>query len=144
MHKLFLCVCSSQNGRVKRRQWKAQDMERAMEAAKSGKTVSTAAKLHSVPRKTLDDRVKGRVEHGTNPGPPTALTATEEGALISYLLYMADRGFPLTTTMAQAFAWAIAIRSGTQARLNAESGPGKHWWLNFRRRHPELSLCTAD
>ena len=81
-----------------------------------------------MPRKTLDDRVKGRVIHGSNPGPPTTPTSEEEGALVSYLLYMAEWGFPLTTSMARAFAWAVSIRSGTQARFNEESVPVKHWW----------------
>ena len=92
----------------------------------------------------MDDRVKGRVVHGTNPGPPTALTAKEEKALVSYLLYVAERGLPLTTTMARAFAWAVSYRSGTQSRFNEELGPGKHWWEGFRSQHPELSLRTPD
>ena len=29
-------------------------------------------------------------------------------------------------------------------RFNEETGPGKHWWSNFRSRHPELTLRTAD
>ena len=60
-----------------------------------GMTVSGAAKQFQVPRKTLDDGIKGRVEHGSRPGPPTALSAEEEGALAAYLLYMAEHGFPL-------------------------------------------------
>ena len=46
--------------------------------------------------------------------------------------------------MAQAFAWAVSLRAGTQARFNNETGPGKNWWRGFRSRHPELSLRTAD
>ena len=53
--------------------------------------------LHSflVPRKTLDDRIKDRVTHGSKPGVSTALTSIEEESLVSYLIYMANRGFPL-------------------------------------------------
>jgi len=65
-----------------------------------------------VPRKTLDDRIKGRVQHGTAPGPSTVLTAEEEDALQSYLIYMAQHGFPPTRTMTKAFAWTITIREG--------------------------------
>ena len=109
-----------------------------------GMTVSGAAKQFQVPRKTLDDRIKGRVEHGSRPGPPTALSAEEEGALAAYLLYMAEHGFPLSSNMAMGFAWAISVRSGTQERFNSETGPGKHWWRSFRSRHPELVLRTPD
>ena len=130
---------------IKRRQWNPADMEAAMRAVQEeGKTVTAAAKQHSVPRKTLDDRIKGRVTHGSNPGPSTVLTAREEDALASYLLYMAERGFPLMSNMARAFAWAVSMRSGTSDRFNEETGPGKYWWGNFHARHPELTLRTAD
>ena len=130
--------------KTKRRQWDPSDMEAAMEAVQGGKSVSAAAEEHSVPRKTLDDRVKGHVVHGSNPGPSTVLTSREEDALASYLIYMAERGFPLTSNMARAFAWAVSLRSGASDRFNNEVGPGKHWWKNFRARHPQLTLRTAD
>ena len=131
--------------KVKRRQWNTEDMEAAMRAVQQeGKTVSAAAKQHAVQPKTLDDRIRGRVIHGSNPGPSTVLTAREEDALASYLLYMAERGFPLTSNMARAFAWAVSLRSGTSDRFNEDTGLGKHWWSNFRARHPELTLRTAD
>jgi hypothetical protein len=111
--------------KVKRRQWNTEDMEAAMRAVQQeGKTVSAAAKQHAVQPKTLDDRIRGRVIHGSNPGPSTVLTAREEDALASYLLYMAERGFPLTSNMARAFAWAVSLRSGTSDRFNEETGPG--------------------
>ena len=71
------------------------------------------------------------------PGPSTALTQEEESEL-------ADNGFPLTANMARGFAWAVSLRSSAHGRFNEELGPGKHWWSNFRARHPELSLHTAD
>ena len=120
-------------------------MQDAMnDVQQEGTSVSAAARKFNIPRKTLDDRIKGRVRHGSRPGPSTALTAEDEDALATYLLYMAERGFPLTSNMAMAFAWAIARRSGTQNRFDSELGPGKHWWRSFRTRHPQLTLRTAD
>jgi len=78
-----------------------------------------------------------------NPGPSNALAKEEEDALVSYLIYMAQRGFPLTRTMTKAFAWAIAIRSGHGGRFG-ENGPSEHWWSLFMKRHPELSLRKTD
>ena len=130
--------------KVRRRRWGLKDMETAMEAVEKGTTVSEASRQFNVPRKTLDDRVKGRVQHGSNPGPNTALTAEEEKALVAYLFHMAERGFPLAVNMAQAFAWAVSFRSGSNSRFNEDTGPGKHWWRNFRARHPELTLRTSD
>ena len=47
-------------------------MAEAMEKVKDGMKVAVAARLCRVPRRTLDDRIKGRVCHGTCPGPSTA------------------------------------------------------------------------
>lgn len=53
----------------------------AMQAVeKEELTISAAAAKFKVPRKILDDRLKGRVQHGTAPSPSTVLTAEEEDA----------------------------------------------------------------
>ena len=71
----------------------------AMETMFKGEmSVSRAAAAFSVPRKTLDDRVKGHVAHGTKPRRSTVLTEQEKKALCSYLIYMAEREFPLPDT----------------------------------------------
>ena len=128
-----------------RKLWKDEEMINAMEAvSKKELTVSKAARVYRVPRKTLDDQVKGHILHGTKPGRDTVLTAEEESSLCNYLVYMAERAFPLTRHMVMAFAWAVALRSGKAKRFNPELGPGDHWWSNFRTRHPELTLCKAD
>ena len=57
---------------------------------------------------------------------------------------MALRGFPLTRCMVMVFAWAISLCSGRGNRFSAELGPGDHWWSNFRKRHPELTLRKVD
>ena len=63
---------------------------------------------------------------------------------MSDLVYMAQRGIPLTRTMTMAFAWAIAKRAGNAERFNPDLGPGKHWWSNFCKQHPQLILRKSD
>ena len=46
--------------------------------------------------------------------------------------------------MTKAFTWAIAKRSGKAEWFNSEYGPNEHWWVNFGKRHPKLSLQTTD
>ena len=118
------------NSRGRRKTWADNDMVSAMDAVKSGRFTITAAA-------TLDDRIKGRVTHGSKPGVSTALTSIEKESLVSYLIYMANRGFPLTRTMVKAFAWSIAKRCGT---CDTEYGPGEKWWTLFKQRHPQLAL----
>ena len=130
-----------------RKCWEDKDMIMAMNVVKEGGlSVSAAASRFSVPRKrkTLDDRVKGRVRHGSKPGVSTVPSSTEEDTLESYLIYMADRGFPLTRTMVKAFAWSVAKKFGKAGRFNEEYGPGEKWWLLFKQRHPPLSLRRCD
>lgn len=128
-----------------RKKWKDEDMISAMSAVQSQEmSIYKAAVVFNVPRKTLDDRIKGHVTHGTKPGPPTALTPEQEDALESYLFYMAEHGYPLTRTMVKAYGWAIAKRSGSGDRFNEEFGPGDHWWANFKRRHPKVTLRRID
>ena len=129
----------------RRKKWKDEDMEKALEVVqKSQATVSGAAKQFDVPRKTLDDRVKGRVFHGTKSGLGTVLTSAEEDILCNYLIYMAERGFPLTRKIVMAYAWALAKKSGKADRFNQEVGPGDHWWSHFRRRHPQITMRKLD
>ena len=97
-------------GKVRRLKWDNDNMKAAMEAVSSGEmTVSASSRVFKVPRKTLDDRIRGNVSHGKKPGRTTILTPEEEESLTQYLLYMAERGFPLTRTMVKAFAWGIQV-----------------------------------
>ena len=56
---------------------------------------------------------------------------------------MADHGYPLTRTIVKAYGWAIAKKSGNGERFNKEFGPGEHWWINFRKQHPKVTLRRA-
>ena len=44
-----------------------------MKAIEGGMSITMASSIFSVPRKTLDDCIKGKVVHGTNSSPCTAL-----------------------------------------------------------------------
>ena len=109
----------------KRKQWKDIDMKAAMKQVEEGSSVNKAAKVCRVPKRTLDDRIKDRVAHGSLPGPSTVLTKEEKDALMAYLGYMAERGFPMTQKMVCTFAWAITLRFGKGERFSSNR-PSKH------------------
>ena len=50
-------------------------------AVEDGDPVRGAAREHGIPYSTLKDRVSGRVEHGTRPGPKPYLNVEGEGEL---------------------------------------------------------------
>ena len=73
---LFVCVKekeamdAARSGKRLRKMWKNEDMVVAMEAVEDKKlSVAGAAVKFKLPRKTLKDRIKSRMKHGTSPGP---------------------------------------------------------------------------
>ena len=53
----------------KRLQWSEQAMLDAMKAVQDGSPITTAARVHGVPRTSLHNRIKGKVIHGVKSGP---------------------------------------------------------------------------
>lgn len=124
--------------------WRQDDMEKAYNAVfRDGLAVHRAARMYCVPRKTLDDRVKGRVALNAYHGGKTALTCAEEISLRNYIVYMAGRGFPLTIAQVKAMAHAISMKSGNSEAFGPD-GPTNKWWRGFRHRHPSLTLRRPD
>ena len=74
VEKLHVCLLFHRMAeKTKRKKWKDEDMASAMSAVHNKETtIYKAAAKFNVPRKTLDDRIKGLVKHGTKPGPRTA------------------------------------------------------------------------
>ena len=72
------------------------------------------------------------MEHGSKPGRNPVLSAVEEDALVVYLLYMADLGFPLTRTMVKAFAWALVKWYGNEIALKLRLALGNIGGLILR------------
>ncbi|XP_035700290.1 histone-lysine N-methyltransferase, H3 lysine-79 specific-like [Branchiostoma floridae] len=80
-------------------------------------------------------------------GRPSILSPEEEGALVVYAKYLAEKGFPPTVRVIKALAFEVekkrAKGRGEEPRFK-DSGPGKRWWKGFKGRHPDLSLRSPD
>lgn len=63
----------------------------AVSDVKRGVKLSTASKLHDVPRNTVRDRLKGKP---STRGPATVLTRDEEQLLVNWIKDCARKGFP--------------------------------------------------
>ena len=84
-------------------------MAAAMEAMKKGSmSMNKTALLHGVPRSSLQDRLTGKVVHGTNPGPKPYLSASEERALADRLVQAADVGCGKTRTQVKVIVGEVA------------------------------------
>lgn len=80
----------------KRLQYPKERMAAALSAVKKEHMkVSHAADLYKVPRKTLEDKVKGKTPEVATVGWKPILTPEEEEALVAYIDYMSLHGHPV-------------------------------------------------
>ena len=84
----------------------------AVEAVKNGTAILRAAREHSVPRSTLNDRISGRVVHGTKPGPSPYLAAAEEKELSLFLIDTAKAGYGKTRKEVKGLVEKVARDKG--------------------------------
>ena len=80
-------------------------MVSAIEAVNGGMSMLWAATLYVVPRTTLQDCVKWRVNHGDKPGPNTYLTSTEEEELASVLMEVSKIGYGMAIGYGCVLCW---------------------------------------
>ena len=128
----------------KRRFWTDLAMSQAYNAVlESRLTISGAARQFGIPRMTLSDRVRGKIDVHAKLGNQPALTATEEGTIEKYILYMHQQRFPVTRHQVMGLAWAVDMKKESPA-FNVTTGPSLKWWRGFKSRHPNLTLRTAE
>ena len=75
-------------------------------------SANQSADVHDVPRSTLKDRLKGRVTHGTKPGPRPYLDSREEEELVGYLFDAAKTSFGKTRQLIKCIAENVAKEKG--------------------------------
>ena len=102
-----------------------------------------AARQYNVPVETLRRRVTGAVSTDCRPGPTTVLTSEEETRLAQFLIEMSDMGFGLTREDVMRTAFSIVSQAG-RAHPFQNGTAGRSWFDAFKRRHPNLTLRTAQ
>ena len=126
--------------KVKRKQWTNEQMERAIAMVQSGASIYQAARDHNVPRTTLWDRISGRVEHKTNPGPRRYLNETEEKEFADFLIQISTIGYGKSRRDVMNIAEAVAKQKGLLRKSKITQG----WWREFLKRQDDLSLRRGD
>ena len=102
-------------------------------------SIRRAAESYQVPRSTLSDRVTGRVSEGSHSGPSRYLSDEEEAELVHFLVGSASVGYAKTKKDVLAIVSRII-----EAKGGAKSTVSHGWWESFRKRHPNLTLRTAE
>ena len=86
-------------------------MANAMKAVEDGSSIASAARLHKVPRTTLQDRMLGNV-HGTKPGAKPYVNREEEKELAEFIVESASVGHGKTRAQIMSLAEKAAREKG--------------------------------
>jgi len=118
----------------------------AIESVKGGQSVKRAAEVHGVLRTTLQDRVKGKVIHGVNPGPQPYLQPAEEKELSCFLTEVAAVGYRRTKKQVKLLTEMVARDKGVLRSTSRNKG-GKvsdGWFRRFMNRQKTITLQKGD
>ena len=112
----------------------------AFQEVKEGKlSIRRVAESYHIPKSTLSDHVSGRVREGSHSGPSRYLTDEEEAELVYFLVGSANVGYAKTKKD------DLAIVSRVTESKGLTNCPVSHrWWESFCKRHPHLTLRTAE
>ena len=105
-------------------------MERALQLVTEGLSSRQAADVAGVHYSSVQRRVNGTVPVNAKAGAPTLLSAEEEGALLTLIMALANRGLAFTKTEIRRMATRIAS-DGRGVRFG-EAGISKRWMDGFR------------
>lgn len=111
-----------------------------MQRVKSEESKRKVPEKYGIPKSTLADHKAGKQECGPHPN-----RAIKE-ALVAYIVWMADHGFPLTRTIIKCLALEIIKNSTSNSNslVNLDKGLSDNWWACFKGRNPELTNQTLD
>jgi hypothetical protein len=103
--------------RKKEKTYNEEKIQLGIEAVRAGMKISTAAKTYKIPRSTLRDKMSGHRQMAKRPGAKTVLTMKQEQVLVDRLLYLSDRGFPVTSDWLRCHAYSYARKLGRRHLL---------------------------
>ncbi|KAJ8036481.1 hypothetical protein HOLleu_20471 [Holothuria leucospilota] len=127
------------NTTEKYRKYTQATLELAFAKIKNGEmTLRQAARLYSVPKSTLNDKLKGRVQLRAKSGPMTNISNAEEDRLESWLLKMSQIGYGQTKRELKSTVKKI-LDEDQRTTMFKDNLPGCDWFERFLARHPKIS-----
>lgn len=129
-------------GKLKKKSYTPQNVETAVKAVQNGMSLRAASEKYNVPRSTISIKNKGKVPLNASMGPSTYLSKEEE-KLCEWIIYLGQRGFPVTKTKLLESVQALVTELGRETPF-VNNKPGRHWLEAFLRRHPHLSKRIAQ
>jgi hypothetical protein len=109
-----------------------KDLSSAMEDVKNGTPIREAARLHNVPRTTLQGRLSGRNARRLISQEQQRLSTVHEKGLVDWIIRQESLGFAPTHAQLRAIAASLLESQGSHSSL------GKRWATSFIQRHPNI------
>jgi hypothetical protein len=120
--------------------WSNEQLQRALAAVDEGKSMKKAAAENHIPYSSFRDWCYGKPRTRKR-GVKAVLTPDEEAQIVNYLVTMCDRGYGLSPSALKMKVYEITKTRSTPFK---DGIPGGGWMRWFRRRHPELTVRTAE
>ncbi|XP_022819194.1 uncharacterized protein LOC111351487 isoform X1 [Spodoptera litura] len=138
--------------KIKKGRWDSENLKIAIEKVINKKmSLRESASRYGIPTTTLYDKLKliregKEVELKPVLGRFTKTFSSEyENVLVSHVKDLADRCMPLTKKEFLKLAFDLAVHLKIPHRFNVQKeAAGKHFYYEFMKRHPDLSLRTAE
>lgn len=126
--------------------WSQEDLSAAIKSVVDGNSSVRRASIEfSIPRKTLERRIKTGNSQKGSMGPSSVFGKENEDRLVRHILSMQKRGFPLTRDDLRIIAYHFAQQLKIKHKFNSETEKAGYDWLGlFLSRHPEISIRKSE
>lgn len=121
----------------------ADEVKEALKSISEGKSLREAANSTGVPKSTLFRMTKNNTQIDCKKGAPSVLSDQEEEDIVKWILYCAERGFPVNKKQLLDTVKNYVVDAGRQNPFT-DDRPGKKWYSLFMKRHSNLSIRTAQ
>lgn len=127
----------------KRKPYSPEALRQALQAVDQGDSLRKAADAYGVSPATILRKRRNPEKIDSKKGPSTIFSTQEEQEIVSWVIYRAERGYPVTKPelLDSVQAYVTSLKRETPF---VEGRPGRHWYDGFRKRHPELSIRTVQ
>ena len=116
----------------------------AIKTIEDGKysSIRAASEAFTVPRSTLQDRMKGHESRVVRRHHRHKFSELEEKSMEEWLLSMDSRGFALTHAMCRDMA-NLLLRARESTPCETPPKVGRNWVTDFIKRHDSLASCLS-
>lgn len=129
--------------RLRRKKYFLEALNNAVKDVQKGKPLRQAALVDGVPASTLCRKVKYPENFFKKSGPPTVLSKKEEQNIVNWILQRAQTGSPVTKKELSDSVQCY-LNKQQETSVFTKNRPGKHWFANFKKRYPNLSVRIAQ